>query len=188
MSEQELDPLWQQLQASVGKSLASGGPTLAPEPVNMPMIHHWVDAFDDRNPVYEDEAIAEASRFAGIVAPQAMMQAWTMSRPLLEGIAERGGSAVEMDQDNLLIVLDKAGFNATLATNSELEFMRPLRLGEVLQSDVIVESVSPLKTTALGKGYFVTWVSNFRDEKGALVGKQTFRILKFNPLTMGEKS
>ncbi len=184
MSEQEQDPLWDELQDYIGKSLAGDGPKVAPDPVNMPMIRHWADAFDDRNPVYENPDIAAQTRFGDIIAPQAMMQVWTMARPIIEGIAERGGSGVELGDDNLLVVLDKAGYTATLATNSELEFERPLRLGEVLEFDVIVESISPRKKTGLGLGYFVTWVSNYRDEQGELVGRQIFRVLKFNPMTM----
>ena len=128
MSEQEQDPLWDELQGHIGKSMAGDAPALAPDPVNMPMIRHWADAFDDRNPVYENPDIAARTRFGDIVAPQAMMQVWTMARPILEGIAERGGAGVEMADDNPLVILDKAGYNATLATNSELEFERPLRL------------------------------------------------------------
>jgi acyl dehydratase len=184
MSEQEQDPLWDELQAYIGRSLAGEAPARAPDPVNMPMIRHWADAFDDRNPVYENVEVAAQTRFGDLVAPQAMMQVWTMARPILEGIAERGGAGVKMDDDHLLIKLDKAGYNATLATNSELEFLRPLRLGETLESDVIVDSISPRKKTGLGLGYFVTWISNYRDESGALVGRQTFRVLKFNPMTM----
>jgi acyl dehydratase len=186
MADQETDALWEELQAWVGKSLSGSGQQTGPEPVNLPMIHHWVDAFDDRNPVYEHEEFAKTTRFGGVVAPQAMLQAWTMARPILAGIAERGGAAVELPQSGPLTMLDQAGFNATLATNSELEFIRPLRPGDLLSSDVILESVSPQKKTGLGRGYFVTWISNYRDQAGELVGRQTFRVLKFNPLTMGE--
>lgn len=186
MSEAGNDPLWDRLQEYVGKSLSKGGPSIAPDPVNLPMIRQWVDAFDDRNPVYENETAAAETRFGELVAPQAMMQTWTMLRPKIEGIAERGGAAVDLDPESPLIKLDEAGFNATLATNSELEFKRPLRLGDELTSDVVLESVSPQKKTGLGKGYFVTWVSIYTDQHGEEVGRQRFRVLKFNPFTMGE--
>ncbi len=186
MAYQESVGLWQELQAWVCKSLSLLGPQTGPDPVNMPMIHHWVDAFDDRNPVYQDEEFAKSTRFGGVVAPQATLQTWTMARPILEGIAERGGAAVDLPAAGPLAMLDEAGFNATLATNSELEFIRPLRPGDLLSSDVILDSVSPQKKTGLGRGYFVTWISNYRDQAGEPVGRQTFRVLKFNPLTMGE--
>ena len=44
----------QRLDALVGKPIGSGGPTVAPDPVNQPMIRHWAAAFEDGNPVYTD--------------------------------------------------------------------------------------------------------------------------------------
>lgn len=161
------------------------GTNHAPDPVNMPMIRHWVDAFDDRNPVYEDEASGEKSCFGGRIAPPAMMQTWTMQRPILKGIGERGGSAQDLDPDTPLGVLDRVGFSGILATNSVLDFFRPLREGDLLQSEIIFDSVSDRKKTGLGEGYFISWVSNYADQHGEAVGKQTFTVLKFDPSTIG---
>jgi acyl dehydratase len=161
-----------------------GPPNLAPDPVNLPMIRHWVDALDDRNPVYLDEERAGKSRFGGIVAPPAMLQAWTMPRPKIEGIAERGGSPGEIPQDNPIPVLDAAGYVGTLATNSELEFIRYLRPGDHLRTTNELESISSRKTTGLGKGYFLTWVTTYLDQDDEVVGHQLFRILKFDPSTI----
>jgi hypothetical protein len=33
----------------------------------------------------------------------------------------------------------------------------------------------------IGRGFFITWVTTYRDERGEVVGRQTFRILKFAP-------
>ena len=98
MQEAEVDELRARLERYVGKPM--GPPAAAPDPVNVPMIRHWVDALDDRNPVYLDEAFAATTRFGGIVAPPAMLQTWTMARPRIEGIAERGGAPTEMSRDN----------------------------------------------------------------------------------------
>ena len=42
------------------------------------MIHHWLEAIGDENPIYVDQAAAEAAGHPGIVAPPAMIQVWTM--------------------------------------------------------------------------------------------------------------
>ena len=44
-----------------------------------------------------------------------------------------------------------------------------------------MESISDEKRTRLGPGHFVTWVSTYTDQDGALVGRQRFRVLKFIP-------
>jgi acyl dehydratase len=190
MAEAEVDELRERLEAYVGKPM--GPPGTAPDPVNVPMIRHWVDALEDRNPVYLDDEFARTIRFGGLVAPPAMLQTWTMARPRIEGIAERGGSPVEIPFDNPIPVLDEAGYVGTLATNSELEFVRYLRPGDRLHFATEVESISGRKATALGQGYFLTWVTTYTTDSGEAVGRQLFRILKFDPSTidparLGEK-
>jgi len=89
-----------------------------------------------------------------------------------------------MTNDNPIIPLDEAGYVGTLATNSELEFERYLKPGDTLELTTEVESISNLKTTSLGKGYFLTWVTTFTSG-GEVVGRQLFRIFKFDPSTIG---
>ena len=108
-----------------------------------------------------------------------------MARPRIEGIAERGGSPVEIDPNNPLRMLDDAGYVGTLATNSELEFVRYLRPGDRLRSATRMETISERKATGLGFGYFVTWSMTYEAEGGEVVGRQLFRVLKFDPGTYG---
>jgi len=182
MMERETDELRERLEKYVGMPM--GPPAVAPDPVNVPMIRHWVDALDDRNPVYLDEDFAATTRFGGIVAPPAMLQTWSMPRPRIQGIAERGGAPDEMHFDNPIAALDEAGYVGTLATNSELEFARYLRPGDRLHLRSEVESISSRKSTALGQGYFVTWVTTYTTDEDEVVGRQLFRILKFDPRTI----
>ena len=51
--------LHDKLKALVGQHTGgSGKPSLAPDPVNQPMIRHWAYALDDMNPVYLDPEFA----------------------------------------------------------------------------------------------------------------------------------
>jgi hypothetical protein len=170
----------EQLQALVGQPISGTGETSAPDPVNQPMIRHWAAAFEDWNPVYTEADAAARSRFGGIVAPPLMLQTWTMAVPKITGIAERGGAPVEGTRATVLNLLDEAGFTGTLASNSEFEIERYLRLGEVVTATTVLESVSNEKQTRIGLGHFITWVTTYRvgDE---IVGRQRFRILKFRP-------
>jgi acyl dehydratase len=182
MTADQADELRARLEKYVGTPM--GPPSVAPDPVNVPMIRHWVDALDDRNPVYLDEEAAAKTRFGGLVAPPAMLQTWSFPRPRIQGIAERGGSPVEIHFDNPISALNEAGYVGTLATNSELEFVRYLRPGDHLHTASEVESISSRKTTALGQGYFVTWVTTYMTEDDEVVGRQLFRIFKFDPSTI----
>ncbi|MCB1615339.1 MAG: MaoC family dehydratase N-terminal domain-containing protein, partial [Pseudomonadales bacterium] len=83
-----------------------------------------------------------------------------------------------------LIVLDKAGYVGSLATNSEYEFIKQQRLGDLLTSEAILETVSARKKTGLGLGYFVTWVTTYTDQHNDVVGRQRFTLFKFDPSTI----
>jgi acyl dehydratase len=177
------DALRDGLLARVGKPLDSRGVVVAPDPVNAPMIRHWVDALDDRNPAYDERT---ADEFGGLVAPPAMLQSWTMPRPTIDGIRERGGAPGVIDPDSPLPMLAAAGFPGTLATNTVLRFDRYLRVGDVLSTQAVLASVSELKHTGLGRGYFVTWSQWFRDQDGEQVGSQDFTVFKFAPVPSPE--
>jgi uncharacterized protein len=169
------------LRALVGQPTGGTGmPTVGPDPVNQPMIRHWAHAMGDMNPVYLDPDFAASSRFGGIVSPPVMLQTWIMPAPKLEGIKERGGSPVEMD-GNPTAFLDEAGYTSTVATNSEFEIERYPRLGDVVSSTSVFEEVSDKKKTALGTGYFLTWVITYRAQDGEVLGRQRFRVLRFRP-------
>ncbi len=177
----ETEAFRQQLAALIGSPVGSTGPSVGPDPVNLPMIRHWATAFDDANPVYTDPDLASTTRFGQVVAPPLMLQTWTMATPTITGIAERGGSPVESTGAGPLAVLDDAGFTGTLASNTEFDIERYLRLGERVTASTVIESISARKATRLGPGYFVTWVTTYVVGSGEVVGRQRFRILKFKP-------
>jgi hypothetical protein len=180
VTQEKTGPVFdERLQEMVGRPVSDAGPTQAPDPVNQAMIRHWAAAFEDWNAVYIDPEAAARSRFGEIVAPPLMLQTWTMATPQISGIAERGGSPVEGGRAAVLALLDEAGFVGTLASNSEFEIVRYLRLGDVVSATTVLESVSPEKQTRLGAGHFVTWVTTYTDAAADIVGRQRFRILKF---------
>jgi acyl dehydratase len=177
----ESEEFRQRLDALIGRPVGSSGSSIGPDPVNQPMIRHWAAAFEDANPVYTDPEFAATTRFGGIVAPPLMLQTWTMATPTITGIAERGGSPVESEGASPLAVFDEAGFVATLASNTEFDIDRYLRPGETVSASTVIESISPRKTTRIGPGYFVTWLTTYVAGAGDVVGRQRFRILKFRP-------
>ncbi|MFD7099111.1 Zn-ribbon domain-containing OB-fold protein, partial [Streptomyces xanthophaeus] len=62
----------------------------------------------------------------------------------------------------------------------EQEYLRPLRPGDTITFDAVIEAVSPRKTTKLGTGHFVTTRMDVH-ANGELSGTHRFRILKYTP-------
>ncbi|MGF0174837.1 bifunctional MaoC family dehydratase N-terminal/OB-fold nucleic acid binding domain-containing protein [Streptomyces sp. Marseille-Q5077] len=135
------------------------------DPVNAPMIRHWCEAMGDTNPAYSGP---------DAIAPPTMLQAWTMS-----GLVGHTGRTHAYD--DLLGLLDEAGFTSVVATDCEQEYRRPLRPGDEITFDSVIESISEKKTTKLGTGYFVTTRMDIRVGPD-LAGTHRFRILKYAPI------
>jgi uncharacterized protein len=156
-------------------ALGESSPRPAPDPVNLPMTRHWVQAMGDTNPVYTDAGAAARSVHGGLVAPPAMTQVWTM-----RGLRPAGGDDPGDPLGLMSAALAEAGFTSVVATNSEQEYYRYLRLGEQVTVRSSLEDVTGPKRTALGEGWFVTTRSTWYVGTEA-VASMMFRILKFRP-------
>ena len=92
-------------------------PRDARDPVNLPTIKNWVEALGDVNPIYVDEAAAQAAGHPGIVAPPAMIQVWTMF-----GLA--GERPTDDPMGPMMELFDDAGYVGVVATNCEQTYHR----------------------------------------------------------------
>ncbi|WP_411978476.1 bifunctional MaoC family dehydratase N-terminal/OB-fold nucleic acid binding domain-containing protein [Streptomyces sp. N50] len=168
MSTVVVDELGARLKTYEGRAAAVAGS--GKDPVNEPMIRHWCEAMGDTSPAYAGP---------DAVAPPTMLQAWTMGG--LSGHTGRTGA-----YDELFDLLDAAGCTSVVATDCEQEYLRPLRPGDEVTFDAVIESVSDRKTTKLGTGYFVTTRMDVRVGPD-LVGTHRFRILKYAPARRKEE-
>jgi uncharacterized OB-fold protein/acyl dehydratase len=152
----------------------AGPPARARHAVNDAMIAHWCDAMGDGNPCYTDPEFAAGSVHQGIVAPPAMLDVWDRGGLLF---SRQSGSP----RTQVMQRLFADGFDSIVAVNTELEFPRYLRRGELLSNVEVLDDVSPLKRTARGPGHFVTTRHRYTNQHGEHVGDLLFRILFFRP-------
>jgi uncharacterized OB-fold protein len=149
------------------------GPTrIGRDPVNLPMVHHWCQALEDRNPAYLDEGHALGSSRGHLIAPPGMLQTWIMDAP-----RDRDAPG---PSDEVLRRLDAAGYTSVVAVNYDHDYRRELVHGEQVSVRTYAEDLSQEKQTALGAGYFTTVVYEYLvgDE---VVGVGRMRMLKFRP-------
>lgn len=160
------DPADDELRELAAKQAAVGEVRGAPaaDPVNTPMIRHWLDAMGDANPAYLDRG----------VAPPAMAQVWTM-----QGVRPRG--KVRTPVDDVLTALEARGYTGVVATNCEQTYHRYARLGERLTPATRFAGLAGPKRTALGEGYFATWNVTWYADGDEPVAEMMFRVLKFRP-------
>lgn len=164
-----------QIRAAAADLMAAGAsaPIGGRDPINQPMIHNWVEAMGDANPIYVDADAARAAGHPGIVAPPAMAQVWTM----------RGLHGVRAADDPLgraTELFDEAGYTSVVATNCDTVYHRYTRPGEEVTLSAELIDVTGPKQTALGEGWFFT-TRNTWSVGDEVVAEMEFRILKFRP-------
>ncbi|GAA3678377.1 OB-fold domain-containing protein [Nonomuraea antimicrobica] len=154
----------EELRELAAKQVALGEVRGAPaaDPVNVPMIRHWLSAMGDTNPAYLDQGLA----------PPAMAQVWTMRVP---------GGKDRSPVDELMAALDRHGYTGVVATNCEQTYHRYVRVGELLTPATRFTDLAGPKRTALGVGYFATWTITWYAGDGEPVAEMLFRVLKFRP-------
>lgn len=164
------------LKAGIEKITAAGKsePRVARDPVNQPMIHHWVDAIGDRNPIYVDDEAAKAAGHPGVVAPPAMIQVWTMG-----GLGQ--GRSDDDPLSKIMELFDAAGYVGVVATNCEQTYHRYLQPGEELTIHADITDVVGPKQTALGEGFFINQLITWTVGDGETVAEMNWRIMKFKP-------
>ncbi|MGW0807073.1 bifunctional MaoC family dehydratase N-terminal/OB-fold nucleic acid binding domain-containing protein [Nonomuraea sp. NPDC002799] len=165
MTDEELHEL-----AAKQTALGEVRGTPAPDPVNEPMIRHWLDAMGDANPVYLDRALA----------PPAMAQVWSM-----QGLRSSGKDRSPVD--DLMTELTAGGYTGVVATNCEQTYHRYARVGERLTPATRLAGLTGPKRTALGVGFFATWNVTWYSEDDEPVTEMLFRVLKFRPLTTTDR-
>src|SRR5690606_29453034 len=118
------------------------------DPIDRSAIRRYCDALGDANPAYTDAEFAAKSFRGGVIAPPAMLDAWTM--PHYDPARPPAG-----DYMPLLAELASMGYTSAVAIEIEQEYVRELRLGDVLTQRRTVESIGPEKNTGLGVGRFL---------------------------------
>lgn len=171
MSEAVVEPGWMApIRALVGKEY---GRILAWDAVNEPMIRQWCEIMGLPGP--------QRGPDGSMAAPAAMLQVWCMEGPTINNYPP--GSTTENPYEALALI-EAHGYPAVVAVNSELTFERDPLVGERLYYTTRLADIGPLKTTALGTGYFVTLVMGYfsaRPDGDEKVGEQLFRVFKFKP-------
>ncbi len=135
-------------------------------PVNWPMVKVFAALVEDGNRAYWDENNA----WGGIIAPPGMLHVWLME---LQWSPDGVGTPYP-----LCAMVPLPG-DTLINTRTRTVFHAPMRVGDRLNMTERVESVSPEKTTRLGRGHFVTTLASYRNQHGDLLGEHTNVLLRY---------
>lgn len=153
------------------------GPYCSFNAVSRAQVWQWCSAMGDRNPLYLDEGYRSGVGFDRVVAPPAMMQMWTMrdvNSEYAPGTADDAGPKV-------FDALAEYGFTSIVAVSYDISFHHLLLEGDRAHHYSTIATISPLKQTALGEGYFVTDRVEFLDQGDALFAEALITYFAYRP-------
>ncbi|WP_162300126.1 FAS1-like dehydratase domain-containing protein [Kineobactrum sediminis] len=173
MSTEDIAALEARVYAYKGREC---GCSTAADAVNKPMIRQWCEVMGNTNPDHLDEDRAASGNRGELVAPATMLFVWNQA-----GYSVASKGRPKDPQVELIDLFNAHGYLGVVATDTTQEYYRELRLGDTITARTVIDNISPRKSTGLGEGYFYETITDFSDQDGNLVGRQTFKVLKFKP-------
>ncbi len=135
-------------------------------------IWNFLEAVEDGNPVYWDEAAAASSRFGRLIAPPHAIFALTMPAFWLPDWMkaqqeQAAAAALPCPLQAARAILAEHGFAAVMVVNREEEYLAPFGPGDGhISIEERIVSVSAIKQTKIGRGVFYTFEVEYRTERG----------------------
>ena len=156
-------------------------------------IRRFCEVAEDGNPVYWDAAFAKSTRFGRIIAPPQSLFSmtfapwWTpdyLQRTSAEDTAALNVGAAVAEQGSVYAVCEQFGYVVNTVAGQEVEYLAPFGPGDGrLKMRSMTTGVSPEKNVRVGKGVFVTTITEYRTEVGdRLIGRSTMVLLRYKPI------
>ncbi len=154
-------------------------------------IRRYCEVAEDGNPVYWDAEFAKSSRFGRIIAPPQSLFSmtfapwWTpdyLQRKTAQDAAALNAADSTAEQSPIHALSDQYGYTVNTVAGQEVEYLAPFGPGDGrLKMRSMTTNVSEEKTVRVGKGVFITSVTEYRTEVGdRLIGRSTMVLLKYH--------
>lgn len=153
------------------------GPYNSWNPVSRTQIWQWCSAMGDNNPLYLDDEYRAGTEYDKPTAPPTMMQMWSMRDV-------NGNDAPGSTRDDLyeiLQILDSYGYEGVMAVSYDQTFHKYLQEGDQAHHYSSIVNITDLKSTAMGKGFFITQHAEFLDQNEELFAEAFITYFKYLP-------
>ena len=166
----EVPPKYSAVIGSLDEGRAWIGKTAPPKSgavaVDPGMIAVFCAAVEDGNPRYWPPADSPETG----ESPPALLLTWAMDLPW---------SPTRPVREGPLCVRVPLPGDVVANVKQSAEFYVPIRVGDRLTMTETLTDISDLKSTALGKGHFVTTQAEFRRQDGVLVATMTNTLFRY---------
>lgn len=163
---------------------------LTRDPVTVTDVRRFCEVAEDGNPVYWDEEFARASRFGRLIAPPQSLFAmtfgawWTPEHVRTSLAAETAAlnqAADDVDAGAIYAICERYGYVVNTVAGQEAEYIAPFGPGDGrIKMRSMTTDFSSEKTVRVGKGVFVTSITEYRTERAdELIGRSRLVLLRY---------
>lgn len=136
-------------------------------PVERGYIWTTCSSVENGNPLYWDDAVATEVT-GGPIAPPTMLSVWFRPHHWAPGRTPRLPLQVHFD------LKERFGLPEAVMSDNTLVFHEPVRPGDTITTRQVLRSVSDEKTTRLGTGRFWVIDVEYHNQRGELVGVESY--------------
>ncbi len=163
---------------------------LTRDPITETAIQRFCEVAQDGNPVYWDAEYARTTRFGRIIAPpQALFAltfgAWWTPDHVQERLNDetRALNADIAAVHTVHAVCDEFGYTVNTVASQEVEYLAPFGPGDGrIKMRSKTTNVTGEKSVRVGKGVFITSITEYRTEVGDRpIGRSTLVLLRYRP-------
>jgi acyl dehydratase len=165
---------------------------LTRDPITGNDVRRFCEVVEDGNPVYWDEEFAKKSRFGRLIAPpQSLFSmtfgAWWTPQHVQASLAAETADLnkdVELsDAAAIHEICERFGYVVNTVAGQETEYIAPFGPGDGrLKIRGMTIDVTPEKVVRVGKGVFITSITEYRTERAdELVGRSRMVLLRYKP-------
>jgi acyl dehydratase len=133
-------------------------------------ILNWVEATENANPIFWDDAVADEVT-GGPIAPPSMLSVWM--RPLMfNPDARERIRPLEMH----FRLKDAFGLPEGIVTGNEIVFGVPVRPGDVISTKQTVSEIGEVRSNRLGTGRPWTVEVTYTNQRDEVVAVESYRM------------
>ncbi len=159
--------------------------TLGADPVERGTIRRFLEPLEFDCPLHYDKNVAKKHGYSDVIAPYSSLITWTI--PPLWQPGETIFTSAERDAQPSYSPLTGVKTNLAppttgyFATDLEIDYLQPILVDDHLcQIGYVLLSCDP-KETKVGRGAFMVWESEIRNQRGKVVAKTRMGTYSYNP-------
>ena len=180
---------WEPLKAQIGQDFAEGGAYDALDPIERGAVRRYLEPIEFDCPLHYDADVARANGHPGVIAPYSGLATWIST-----GLWNPGEETIYASEDRNAHArmrrnpypLPGPDINGRFATDLEYEYVRAFVVGDQLSSQGRTLLAVMPKETSVGRGAFLTWGSEVRNQEDVLIARVRFGVYNYVARTSGE--